>query len=242
MNLEGNYTFANAPRTLVWDMFLDPVILAAIMPGCERLERVGENVFEGEMKLKVGPVQGVFQGVVELSHLNAPEIYHMKIKGKGPQGIVDGSGEVRLEETDAGTVMFYNGVAQVSGRIASVGQRLMDSSARAITRQSLQNLDAQVQARLQPQPAEPQVETIGPAPAAPPPLPAAAPLPPPSQRAFALGVAREVAQDLLPEDKSQRILFGLVGLAGVHLVFNLVVNWWARKLARRIVEEMKRQG
>lgn len=250
MNLTGNYTFSNAPRQLVWEMFLDPAILAAIMPGCERLEVVGENQYEGEMRLKVGPVQGVFQGTVELSNLQAPESYHMKVNGKGPQGIVDGSGDVRLEETDAGTIMHYDGVAQVSGRIASVGQRLMDSSAKAITRQSLQNLDAQIQARLHPEAAaKPGTEQPAPATVTLPPAGGngaayvsgrAAPLPPPTQTEFALGVAREMAGDLLPEDKNQRMIAGIVALAGAYLLFNLIVNWWTRKLARQIAKEMKK--
>ncbi len=250
MNLTGNYTFNNAPRQLVWEMFLDPAVLAAIMPGCERLEMVGENQYEGEMKLKVGPVQGVFQGSVELSELQAPESYHMKVSGKGPQGIVDGSGNVRLEETDAGTIMHYEGVAQVSGRIASVGQRLMDSSAKAITRQSLQNLEAQIQARLHPElAAMPEAEQPAPTTAIFPPAGGngspyvsgrPAPLPPPTQTEFALGVAREMAGDLLPKDKNQRLLAGILGLVGVYLVFNLFVNWWTRKLARQIAKELKK--
>lgn len=251
MNLTGNYTFSDAPRQLVWEMFLDPAVLAAIMPGCERLERVGENQYEGEMKLKVGPVQGVFQGTVELSNLQAPESYHMKVNGKGPSGIVDGSGEVRLEETDAGTIMHYEGTAQVSGRIASVGQRLMDSSAKAITRQSLQNLDAQIQARLHPELAA-MAEAEQPAPATAILPPAGgngapyisgrpAPLPPPTPTEFALGVAREMADDLLPEDKNQRMVAGIVALAGVYLLFNLFVGWWTRKLARQIAKEMKKK-
>ena len=250
MNLTGNYTFNNAPRQLVWEMFLDTAVLAAIMPGCERLERVGENRYEGEMKLKVGPVQGVFQGTVELSDLQAPESYHMKVNGKGSSGIVDGSGDVRLEETDAGTIMHYEGVAHVSGRIASVGQRLMDTSAKAITRQSLQNLDAQIQARLHPERAAmPATEQPAPAVTTLPPTSGNGapyvsgrpiPLPPPTQTEFALGVAREMAGDLLPEEKNQQIVAGILALASVYFLFNLFLNWWTKKLARQLAKELKK--
>lgn len=249
MNIEGTYTFAGTPRTLVWEMFLDPTVLAAIMPGCKRLERISDNVFEGEMKMKVGPVQGVFQGNVALSELLAPETCHLKVNGKGPSGIIDGSGDMRLEQTDEGTIMHYAGVAQVSGRIASVGQRLMDSSAKAITRQSLQNLDAQIQARLQPQPTVEAVIAQTPVAAVPyagkdvaAPLPRPpAPLPAPSQTDFALGVAREMVSDLLPENKNLQLVMGILSLFGAYFLLNVLANWWVRKLARQVVAEINRQ-
>ena len=83
MKLTGTYTF-NAPRELVWEMFLDPTVLAQIMPGCEELVKVGDNEYEGQLKIKVGPVQGSFKGNVQLSELNPPHTYHMEVNGKGP--------------------------------------------------------------------------------------------------------------------------------------------------------------
>ena len=64
VELEGNYEIA-APQELVWEMMLDPEVLARIMPGCEKLERVDENKFEGRLNIRIGPVQGVFQGKVD---------------------------------------------------------------------------------------------------------------------------------------------------------------------------------
>ena len=123
MRLEGNYRFENAPRTLVWEMFMDPEVLAKTMPGCERLELAGENQFEGDLHIRVGPVQGKFKGTVKLEDLVAPASYALQVEGRGPAGFVNGSGTVRLEEEDGSTVMHYAGDAQVGGRIASVGQR-----------------------------------------------------------------------------------------------------------------------
>ena len=65
MKLQGEYTFA-APRAVVWEALLDPTVLASVLPGCERLDLVGENDYEGALKIKIGPVQGTFQGKVKL--------------------------------------------------------------------------------------------------------------------------------------------------------------------------------
>jgi uncharacterized protein len=143
MNIEGTHLF-DAPQELVWRMLLDPVVLAKVMPNCQALEKTGEGEYEGKMKIQVGPVQGVFQGKVTLSDLQEPNSYHMHVQGKGPAGVVDGEGAVRLEAVDGKTLMNYTGEAKVSGRIASIGQRLMDTSARAIIKQSLENLEQQI--------------------------------------------------------------------------------------------------
>ncbi len=156
MKLEGTYTF-DAPRDLVWQSLLDPEILAKVMPGCQKLEKVGDNQYKGALKIKIGPVQGVIQGGITLSDLNAPESYQMKIDGKGAPGFLKGVGHVRLNEENGQTRMQYKGEANVGGRIASVGQRLLGSSAKAITRQSLESLNKQIQARFNVQ-TQPQTE------------------------------------------------------------------------------------
>src|SRR5690554_3952321 len=124
MNIEGTHEF-DAPQELVWTMLLDPVVLAKVMPNCQALKKVGEEEYTGRMKIQVGPVQGVFQGKVTLSNLNPPTGYRMQVQGKGPAGIVDGEGDVRLETvTDPNgsskTLMHYAGEAKVSGKIASI--------------------------------------------------------------------------------------------------------------------------
>lgn len=234
MKLDGTYSF-DAPRELVWEMLQDPDVLARIMPGCEKLARVGDNEFEGEMVIKVGPVQGSFQGNVQLADLNPPSDYQLIVNGKGPQGIVEGSGQVHLAEVDGGTLMTYTGQVQVSGRIASVGQRLMLSSAKAITGQSLQNLDKQVQARVQPPPPTsppPQVEAVAQQKPSAPPV-TSAPPPAPSQAQFVAGVVQDVIKDLAP-DPQQRLFLTLALGLGLGLLLRSVLNWWTNRLARRV--------
>ena len=190
MKVQGDYHF-DAPREEVWQALLDPQVLAATMPGCEKLELTGENTYQGALDIKVGPVQGKFQGKVELSDLAPGEGYTMKVDGRGAPGFVNANAGIRLADDDGGTRLHYDGDAQVGGRIASVGQRLLESSAKSIIRQSLEGLDRTLRARSS-TPAE--GATPGAAPADTPPPPRA-----PSQAQIATRVARDVATDLVPK-------------------------------------------
>lgn len=140
MKVAGEYTF-EAPQELVWKALRDPDVLASIMPGGEGFEEVGENQYSGNLNVKVGPVQGKFQGNIQLSDIVEPDSYRIDVDGKGPQGFVKANGRLHLTPRDNQTYMTYEGDAQVGGRIASVGQRLLDSSARSIIRQSLEALN-----------------------------------------------------------------------------------------------------
>lgn len=148
MKLNGNYTF-DAPRGLVWQSLLDPEVIARILPGCEEMEETGENQYKAAMTVRVGPVQGKFQGTVQLRDLKEEESYQLAVEGRGPSGFLKGNGEIRLEESseEGKTDLHYDVEAQVGGRIASVGQRLIDTTARSITRQSLEALNKQIKAR-----------------------------------------------------------------------------------------------
>ncbi|MEM7345792.1 MAG: carbon monoxide dehydrogenase subunit G [Chloroflexota bacterium] len=228
MELSGDYTF-NAPKEIVWQALMDPEVLARVMPGCEKLEEIGENQYEGALKIKVGPVQGKFKGKVELLDVNEPDSYRMKVDGKGAPGFMKGEGNVELEAAGDTTIMHYSGKAQVGGKIASVGQRLMDSSAKALTKQSLDNLSSQIDAiAAAAAPAvssegsddgEGGVEGEAAPPAAPPPLPPQAQAP--SQTEFAMGVAKNMLDDVVPPDRQPlAIIAVLVVLAIIaYLIF-----------------------
>ncbi len=204
MKIEGQHTFA-APRDLVWKTVLDPEVLAAVLPGCEDFQEVGDNEFTGTLKIKVGPVQGKFKGTVALSDLVEPESYNMRIQGKGAPGFVDGSGQLRLEEDGGSTVLHYEVDAKVGGRIASVGQRLLDSSSKVITRQALEGLDQQVVAQA--------AATAGEAPPA--------PVEAPSQAEFAADFTKGMVDELVPRERRPMIVGGvaLVVLVAAFLMF-----------------------
>ena len=187
MKIKGSHTLA-VPRGVVWEAILDPEVLSRTLPGCEDMAPVGDNQFRGKLKMKVGPVQGVFEGGVELLDLDPPNGYRLKMDGKGAPGFVNGNGSLRLEDTDdGGTLLHYEIDAQVGGRIAAVGQRLLDSSAKVLTRQGLQGLEQQLAAR-QPAPASvpTPADTSEAAPAA------------PSQAAFAGRFAAGMAREFWP--------------------------------------------
>lgn len=231
VTLEGTYSF-DAPQDVVWEAVQDPHVLSQVLPGCERLEQVGENEYEGEINIRIGPVQGNFAGTVRLSDIQPPNSYTLELEGQGRPGYVKGAGSLRLESGgDGKTTLSYAGEAQLSGRIASVGQRLMDSSARSITRQGLESLDKQIQARLQPIPAPGAAQTVAtpqaeststPQPAA---SATAAPAPP-STTEVGLNVAKDVATDLLSDFEkkygSRDVIILLAGFA--------VIVWMWRML------------
>lgn len=186
MKVAGEYLFDVAPQE-VWDGLLDPAVLAVTMPGCEKLELVGENQYEGTLDIKVGPVQGKFQGKIQLEEIRAPEGYTMKVDGRGSPGFVKATAVVDLAGDGNQTRLKYDGDAQVGGRIASVGQRLLDSSAKAIIKQSLEGLNETLKARGAAAVSGESAETVE--------LTAHAP----SQAEFAARVTKEVAKDLIPK-------------------------------------------
>lgn len=148
MKLSGSHRLAH-PRPVVWEALMDPAVLSRTLPGCERLEPTGDGAFAGALTVAIGPVRGQFEGTLAMTDRVPPERYHMKLAGQGASGFLTGEGEVRLEEVDGGaaTVVHYDLDAQVGGRIAGVGQRLLDSSAKVIARQGLEGLERQLAAR-----------------------------------------------------------------------------------------------
>jgi carbon monoxide dehydrogenase subunit G len=145
MKLAGDYSF-EAGIQEVWDALFDPAVLAAVMPGCEKLELV-DGSYVGEIKVKIGPIQGKFSGKVDLSDLVEPKSYKMVIDGRGAQGFVKASATIELASEGTGTKIHYESDAQVGGKIASVGQRLVETSAKAIVKQSLEGLAENIKIR-----------------------------------------------------------------------------------------------
>ena len=230
MKIEGSHTFDNVSRDVVWPMLLDPAVLANVMPGCDRLEKSGDNEYEGELNIKVGPVQGKFKGTIALSEINEPESYHMEVNGRGPAGIIKGVGKLHLAEDGESTLMTYDGDAQVSGRIAQVGQRLIDTSAKAIIRQSLEGLDQQVQARVQ---ANGATTSSGAGESTPPSVAA------PTQTEFALGVAKNFFEELVPADQQDELFRKVIMVAAGLVLFRIVSNWWINRVARKVARIIK---
>jgi carbon monoxide dehydrogenase subunit G len=145
MKLDGDYRFAAGVQD-VWDALFDTAVLAAALPGCEKLELV-DGTLVGEMTIKIGPITGKFTGKVSFADRVEPTGYTMVVDGRGPQGFVKATATIRLDPDDNATKITYSADAQIGGKLASVGQRLIDASARAITKQSLDNLHENIKIR-----------------------------------------------------------------------------------------------
>lgn len=197
MEVSGEYTF-DAPQELTWKALQDPNVLSSVMPGGEDFKEIGENEYDGLLNIKVGPVQGKFNGTIKLSDIVAPESYQMDVDGKGASGFVKANGGLRLTGQGEKTHMTYEGTAQVGGRIASVGQRLLESSTRSIIRQSLEGLNEYLKVQVASQnsgdnagtPADENDKTLAGA--------KTLEYAPPSQTEIAMNVAKDVAGDVIP--------------------------------------------
>jgi carbon monoxide dehydrogenase subunit G len=221
MDVSGEYTF-DAPQELVWQALQDPDVLASVMPGGEGFEEVGENEYQGNLKIKVGPVQGKFSGKIKLEDIVAPESYRLQVDGQGAPGFVKAEGALKLTGQGGQTHMAYEGTAQMGGRIASVGQRLMDSSAKSIIRQSLEGLNEYLKTQVAAQ----QItnSTAGKVEAGEEVAETAVPIPtipayePPSQTEVALNVAKDVASDIIPRQFWPYVIGAIVLLIIILLV------------------------
>lgn len=189
MKLAGTYAFEASQQT-VWESLQNPTVLTSVLPGCDRLDEVGEHQWEGDLNIKVGPVQGKFKGRVEMQDLSEPSSFNLKIDGQGSTGFVRATAKVDLEADGDGTIMHYDSDAQVGGRIASVGQRLLDSSAKAIVQQSLDGLHELMKVASQGDSESEEVAAKV--------EKAAADFEAPTQAEFAAKVAKDVAKDVVP--------------------------------------------
>jgi hypothetical protein len=148
VKLEGEYIF-DGPREDVWELVRDPDVLATALPGTQSLDQVGENEYEGVMNVRIGPVAGVFSGRIVVSDEVPPETCTLTVEGKGKPGFINGTGYVNLiDQGDGTTLMKYDGEMQIGGRLASVGQRLLDTTSKSMIRQGLETLNKALQARI----------------------------------------------------------------------------------------------
>jgi carbon monoxide dehydrogenase subunit G len=147
VKIQGEYTF-DGSREAVWEVVRDPEVLATALPGTQSLEQVNDKEYHGEMNVRIGPVAGLFSGQVVISDEVPPESLTMTVEGKGKPGFVKGTGSVQLTSQEENkTLMQYEGDMQVGGRVASVGQRMMDSVSKSLLKQGLDSLNQAVIAR-----------------------------------------------------------------------------------------------
>src|SRR6476619_8489621 len=120
-----------AGRQTVWAKLNDPEVLKVCIPGCQSLEKTSENEMQAVAKVKVGPVSATFKGKVTLSDIDPPNGYRISGEGEGGiAGFAKGGAVVALSPKDGGTLLTYNVEAQIGGKLAQLGQRLIAGAAK----------------------------------------------------------------------------------------------------------------
>ena len=180
MELTGECRIA-ASREQVWQALNDPEILKASIPGCSALEAVGDDSFTATVTAKVGPVKAKFQGAVTLSDMDPPNGYTIVGEGKGgPAGFAKGGAKVTLVADGDGTFLKYEVNANVGGKLAQIGSRLIDGTAKKLSGQFFETFaelaaqGSEAAENASPDIASPDISGAAPAPQ---PAPAAEPTP-----------------------------------------------------------------
>ena len=165
MKMNGEFRVPT-DRETVWRALNDPEVLKDCLPGCQEIEKTSETEMTATLTIKVGPVKATFAGGVTLSDLDPPNGYTLSGQGQGgPAGFASGEAKVRLVEEGAETVVQYEVDAKVGGKLAQIGSRLIDSTAKKLSKQFFDSLaeklgggekaDAEDSAAPEPEPAAP---------------------------------------------------------------------------------------
>ncbi len=140
MKIDGSYTF-NASRDKVWQVLLDPKVMAQCMPGCESMKEIGPDQYEATMKVGIASVKGTYKGKVSIKDKQPPAHYVLSGEGAGGPGFMQGDVSIDLAEKDGQTVLKYSTDAKVGGLIASVGQRMLNGVAKMMVDQFFRKME-----------------------------------------------------------------------------------------------------
>jgi hypothetical protein len=207
MDMKGEYRVP-LPQEVVWQALNDPEVLKASIPGCDELIRESDTSFKGKISAAVGPVRAKFAGTATLSDIDAPNGYTLTGSGSGgAAGMVKGGAKVRLVPEGNETLLHYEASAQVAGKLAQIGARLVDMAAKKMADDFFGNFVAQLQA----------AEATEAAPPAPAELAAAAPA---TEKEAKEEAVETVTQTVAPERRAWLVL-GLV----IVIIVILALRW-----------------
>ena len=134
-----------APRQTVWEKLNNPEVLKATIPGCESLEKTSDTAFQAVAVTKIGPVKARWKGKVTLTDLDPPNGYRIVGEGEGGvAGFAKGAADVKLSDKEGGTLLTYNVEAQIGGKLAQLGQRLINGTAKKMADEFFQKFAAAV--------------------------------------------------------------------------------------------------
>lgn len=198
MKIDGQYLF-HGPQTAAWEIVRDPEVLATALPGTKSLDKVGENEYTGEMNVRIGPVSGLFSGRLVVSNEVPPVSCTLTVEGRGSPGFLSGAGNINLSDQGDGTTLLnYDGEVQIGGRLASVGQRLLDTASKSLIRQGLEAIDLALQARLAAQSTGEPVEYA-----------------PPTESQFVKAVAKDMAGELFSRSRLTWLIVGALVILAI---------------------------
>jgi hypothetical protein len=143
MKLSGSHK-VSAPRDRAFHALTDPAVLQECIPGCQEMEKTGDNQYKATLSAGIGPVKGVFAANITLRDIVAPEHFTLVVEGKGQPGFVKGTGTLNLSEDDGSTAIQYSGEVNIGGMIASVGQRMIQATANLLAGRFFKALQAEL--------------------------------------------------------------------------------------------------
>ena len=144
MELSGKHTF-DAPQSSVWKVLTDPETLKRTLPGCQKFEPQGDGRYAVTLTIGIAAIKGTYTGTVQLLNEKPPDTYSLKMSAKGGVGFVDGQGDFVLNpDGDSKTLLTYTGQAQVGGKVAGLGQRVLHAGANLVIGQFFRALDKEV--------------------------------------------------------------------------------------------------
>jgi hypothetical protein len=124
MDISGSYSF-NAPPDRVWGLLMDPAVIAACIPGCDRLESDGEDRYRASLTIALAAITGSYEGTVVITEKAPPTSYRLSVEGQGKPGFVKGDAAIALRAEGATTIVSVSGTVETGGPIARLGQRLI---------------------------------------------------------------------------------------------------------------------
>jgi carbon monoxide dehydrogenase subunit G len=134
------------PPDQAYRVLQDPAVLARCIPGCEGLEKIGEDEYRMQMKMAMASLSGAFEGKVRIQDQSPPASFRLVVEGTGKIGFVKGDGLLKFAAQDSGSEVTYDGDVQVGGTIAAIGQRLIDSTAKMMIKRFFEKLAEESQA------------------------------------------------------------------------------------------------
>jgi len=124
MNISGSYTF-NATPDRVWNLLMDPGVIASCIPGCDRLEPTGDDRYRASLTVALAAITGSYEGTVRITDKVPNERYRLLVEGQGKPGFVKGNAAITLRPDGAATIVEVQGAVETGGPIARLGQRLI---------------------------------------------------------------------------------------------------------------------